>query len=58
MREYTDTRKEPANNMFIFFLQEIGFAADYGHYEWFVYAILSLNRVARRLLMICKKSSQ
>ena len=49
----TDPRQ--ANNMFIFFsCSKLVLQITNG----FVYATLSLNRLARRLLTICKKSSQ
>ena len=49
------TDPKPANNMFIFFFStKLVLQSTNG----FVYATLSLNRLARRLLTICKKSWQ
>ena len=45
----------PATNMFIFSCSKL---VSQPITNGFVYATLSLNRVARRLLTICKRSSQ
>ena len=51
----TRTDPKPANNMFMF---SCGKLVLQSITTGFVYATLSLNRVASRLLKICEKSSQ
>ena len=55
-REYTDARKEPANN--IFFPAVNWFCSRLRPVCLRNFVINLLNRVARRLLTICKKSFQ